>query len=603
MQQLPIQRFAARTLPALLRLTSRRVGTKRFLREISPDEPNAPPVESTFSEFERAVGATAELLHRVGLAPGDRVLFLAENSADYQILQLAVQTLRAEPCALFASLGATAACALAERLTPKVLFVSSQAQFDKLHGILEGLERAGLTLIITVRPLERSPVAVAIHRMQDVKSTPFERADFDARIDAVEATDPFLLLFTSGTAGKQKGVRLTQDAFVRALEGGRAATAMTESDDGLMFLPFGHVAGQCQFMLAIAVGHALVMVSRREDLQRAFCLGPTYAFAVPMVYEKLKERVEANLQHAPKVVRSLLTTAVHRATTSGSHRPSQLVDRGLGALARWTVGRKLRRTLGGRLRMVASGGAAAAPSLARFFEAMGIPFMSFYGMSETCGLIASHEIEKPRDLTSLGSISPDLEWSVTADGELCVKGPMLMRGYLDEADNRESFDEHGFFHTGDLVQVCDENATMRLSGRRKSLILLSTGKKLSPEPIEARLSALPFVEAALLVGDGRPYVGAILFVRPEDLENTGVDEATELDDLLKTVHDELEGLSGYERPKRLLVIPSSPSQFPDFVTPTLKLKRASVVAALSPQLDAVYAATKGSGLLHSPLRA
>ncbi|MGC4068753.1 MAG: AMP-binding protein [Polyangiaceae bacterium] len=602
MQQLPIQRFAARTLPALLRLTTRRVGTQRFLREISSDQPDAPPSESTFAEFERAVAGTAEFLRKSGLAPRDRVLFLAENSGDYQILQLAAQTLRAEPCALFASLGEKAACALAERLKPRVLFVSSQAQFDKLETVMGALRRAGLELVIVPRPLDRVPTDVAIHRMQDVKATPFTRESFDALVDAVEGTDPFLLLFTSGTAGKQKGVRMTQDAFVRALEGGRAATAMTEADDGLMFLPFGHVAGQCQFMLAIAVGHALLLVSRREDLPRAFLLGPTYAFSVPMVYEKLKERVEANLARAPKVLRALLTSAVDRATTEGNRRDAKITDRALCALARLTVGRKLRRTLGGRLRMVASGGAAAAPSLAHFFEAMGIPFMSFYGMSETCGLIASHEIEKPRDLASIGSMSPDLEWTVTADGELCVKGPMLMSGYLDEADNRESFDERGFFHTGDLVQIDEATSTMRLNGRRKSLILLSTGKKLSPEPIEARLSALPFVEAALLFGDGRPYVGAILFVRPEELENAELDDTAELDGLLKTVHGELEELSGYERPKRLLVIPSSPSQFPDFVTPTLKLKRASVVAALSPQLDAVYAAPKGPGLLHSPLR-
>jgi long-chain acyl-CoA synthetase len=603
MLQLPIQRFAARTLPALLRLTSKRVGAKRFLREISPDRPEAPPTESTFSEFENAVAASAEFLRRAGLEPGDRVLFVAENSGDFQVLQLAVQTLRAEPCVVFASLGEAATCVLAKRLAPKVLFVSTQAQLDKVEGVLEALTQLGLALVICAGPLERPPIEIATHAMHEVKSTPFARDAYDAWVDAVGDADPFLVLFTSGTAGKQKGVQLTQDAFVRALEGGRSATAMTQEDDGLMFLPFGHVAGQCQFMLAVALGHSLILVSRREDLPRAFLLGPTYAFAVPMVYEKLKERVEQNLGRTPRPLRTVLLAAVTRAMEVDHARPTTLADRGFCAIARSVVGRKLRRSLGGRLRMVASGGAAAAPSLARFFEAMGIPFMSFYGMSETCGLIASHEIEKPRDITNLGSLSPDLQWYITADGELCVQGPMMMRGYLDEADNLESFDDRGFFHTGDLVEISKDSGALRLSGRRKSLILLSTGKKLSPEPIEAQLSALPFVEAALLVGDGRPYVGAILFVRPEEVENTVAPFRSKLDGLLRTVHDELEGLSGYERPKRLLVIPSSPSKFPDFVTPTLKLKRASVVAALSTQLDAVYAAPDGPGLLHSPTSA
>jgi long-chain acyl-CoA synthetase len=586
MPALEVQRFAFRTIPALLRQTAARVPARRFLRELTATPHDEGVIEWSFANFERAVAGTSEFLARAGFAPGDRVLFVAENSRDYQVLSVATQALRAVPSVAFANLSAAAVCDIALRVRPRCVFVSTQEQWDKLGTVAQALIASGLVLRIS--PVALLPVEhLRDERVSELENTECDRSRWEARVDAVGPEDPFLLLFTSGTTGRQKGVILHQDAFVRSLEGGRTATGMTELDDGLMFLPFAHIAGQCQFMLAIALGHSLIMVSHREALPKAFTLGPTYSFAVPMVYEKLRERVTTELDSLPWPVRPLLKACV--GTCAAAPKPGfHPVPRVIVAMAQSTIGRRLKQSLGGRLRMVASGGAVAAPSLARFFESMGLPFISLYGMSETCGLIASQSVAGLRTPGSVGQRSPDLELRINETSELCVKGPMLMRRYLEDEDNSEAFDEEGYFRTGDLAKRDAQTDEISLIGRSKSLLVLSTGKKLSPEPIEEHLSTLPPIGAAMLVGESRPYVSAILFVVPGALESLGKTKSVVAKALHQRLARHLDGFSDYERPKRLLVVPSLPADHPNFVTPTLKLKRSVILEAYASEIDRLY---------------
>jgi len=291
--RLPVHRFADRTLPALLARNAERVPERVFLRFLDPAAPAAPPRDLTFAAFRDLAARAAAFLEAAGVGAGDRVLLLAENSPEWPAFSLAAQALRAEPAGLFASLAAGPAEEIARRVKPRVIFVSTRAQWQKLAPAAADLAAGGLTAVLSLEPLPEGslPPGVAAAAGDDVfapGAPALTPARFAARAASVTEDDPFLLLFTSGTTGRQKGVRIVQRAIVSAVDCGVAGVRTEEADLGLHLLPFGHVAGHDQFCLALAQGHALAMISRREDLLAALALAQSLvpeAIALEVVYE------------------------------------------------------------------------------------------------------------------------------------------------------------------------------------------------------------------------------------------------------------------------------------------------------------------------------
>ncbi len=559
--------FGPATLPQALVATARRKPDGVFLQVVDPRAPGAPPQAITFAGFERLVRRAAAFLDQQRVGPGERVLILSENSPGWQAFALGAQALRAEPAALFAQLGAEQAASLALRVRPRVVVASTAAQWAKLAPVAARLAEAGLSAVVTEEAVDPSTLPAGVQRscaeliLRADAAPELSAGDLEQLVRLQGGEDSFMLLFTSGTTGRPKGVRLPQRAMMRAIEGGRASTGCREGDVGLHFLPFAHVAGHDQFMLALAQGHGLVMVSRREDLARGLALGPTYLFSVPLVYERIRDEVRARLARVPAPLRPL---------------------------ARLLAGRAVRRRLGGRVRALYAGGAATPPGLAEFFEGLGLPFVELYGMSETAGLISSNLLHGARTPGSAGHLSSHLEARIADDGELCVRGGTLMTGYLDAADEEGAFTPDGFFRTGDLARLAPDG-TLEVQGRKKSLLVLSTGKKVSPEPIEQAIAAVAPFAGAVLLGDGRPYVAVAVFVPRPELERLGAAHADLPAELLRRVRAALGTLSDYEQPKRLLVVPGSPEEVPGLLTPTLKLRRDAFLARMREEVELLYA--------------
>jgi long-chain acyl-CoA synthetase len=318
------------------------------------------------------------------------------------------------------------------------------------------------------------------------------------------------------------------------------------------------------------------------------------------VYEKLLGKVVEQLETKPWPVRRLLGSALARVTESPPNRKETWNYRASAFLVKTALGERVKQSLGGRIRMLASGGASAPPALGRFFETVGIPFLSLYGMSETSGLICSQTVDHERDEGSVGLPSPDLELKIAENGELRVKGPLLMASYLESEDALDAMDEEGYFRTGDLVVLDPNNGQYHIVGRSKNLLVLSTGKKISPEPVETALEAVPPLTGVVVLGDGRPYVTALVFVPPKSLRALGANESAILSALNAIVRRALTDISEFERPKRLLVVPGSPSDWSEFVTPTLKLKRAPIIAAYTVAIERLYQLESGNGFILVP---
>lgn len=591
MTRLPVQRFLDRTVPAQLVRTVQRFGAKPFLHFFDPALPEAPPRLVTYAGFRELTARAAAFLAASGLAPGERVLLLAENSPEWLAVSLATQVLRAEPAGLFSVLSAGPCEAIARRVRPRAIYVSTEAQWRKLAPAAADLVAAGLRVVLShqLLPADTVPAglrAVTVAEALGPVATPL--ADFDARAAAVTEEDPFLLLFTSGTTGRQKGVRLPQRTIVAAIDCGAAGCETTPDDLGLHLLPFGHVAGHDQLCLALAQGHTLAMIARKEDVPRALALSPTYVFSVPLVYERIRNQALATIARMPWPLRRLLTAGLAAGARVRVDGSRSLLDRALGAIASMLVGGKVRRGLGGRVRGLFSGGAAAAAPLFRFFEGLGIPFVELYGMTETAGMVAMNPFSGPRRAGSVGLISPDHEVRLADDGELQVRGPLLLTGYLEPEDGAGAFTGDGYYRTGDLARI-EPDGSLWITGRKKHLMVLSTGKKIAPEPIELAIaSAAPF-QGAVLLGEGQPFVTAAVFVAQEDLTRLAATGGATPEALLASLKGALAGFSTYEQPKKLLVVAGAPTDYPELVTPTLKVKRDAAVAFLGERVAALYA--------------
>ena len=592
MRTFKLTRFADRTLPALLRATARRSPDATFLRVLDPAARDAAPAEVTFAAFERAVRRAVASLSAAGMRAGDRMLMLAENSPAWQEVALGAQVLRAEPAALFANLSDEPARAIALRVRPKVAFVSGPAQWEKLAPVAGQLAAAGLTAVIAEEPLPPGALPPGVRQLSVSEvvgqgALDLDDARWNALVDAVGAEDPFLLLFTSGTTGRPKGVRLPQRAIVHAIDGGNSAVGTGPADLGVHFLPFAHVAGHDQFMLAMAQGHALLLVLRREDIERAFTFGPTYAFSVPLVYDRFRSAVETKVDSLPGPLRKLARASLDASVRVRVEGSRSLSDRILTRIADRLVGGPLRHKLGGRMRALFAGGAPASPALFRFLEGLGIPCVELYGMTETAGLVSSNLLDAPRRPGSAGFLTPDQEIRFDEDGELLVRGPLLLSGYLEPEDAVGAFTDDGFYRTGDRARI-DEEGCLRIEGRKKHLLVLSTGKKLAPEPLELAIAGTPPFQGAVLLGEGRPFVSAAVFVAPDFLARLAAEGRDAAEALLPAVRGALHAFSDYEKPKKLLILPGSPADHPSIITPTLKVKRAALLELLGPRLAALY---------------
>jgi len=592
MRTLTLKRFAGRTLPALLRATARRSPDATFLRVLDPAARDAAPAEVTFADFERAVRRAATSLSAAGLRAGDRLLMLAENSPAWQEVALGAQALRAEPAALFANLSDEPARAIALRVRPKVVFVSGPAQWEKLAPVAGQLVAAGLVAVIAEEPLPPGALLPGVRQLPVSEvvgdgAAAMDDARWNGLVDAVGPEDPFLLLFTSGTTGRPKGVRLPQRAIVHAIDAGNSAVGTGPGDLGVHFLPFAHVAGHDQFMLALAQGHALLLVLRREDIERAFTFGPTYAFSVPLVYDRFRTAVEEKVDSLPGPLRRLTRAALAAGVRVRVEGSRALGDRILTRVADRLVGGPLRKRLGGRMRSLFAGGAPASPALFRFLEGLGIPCVELYGMTETAGMVSSNLLDVPRRPGSAGFLTPDHEIRFDEDGELLLRGPLLLSGYLEPEDAAGAFTDDGFYRTGDRARIDDEGC-LRIEGRKKHLLVLSTGKKLAPEPLELAIAGTPPFQGAVLLGEGRPFVSAAVFVAPDFLARLAAEGRDAAEALLPAVRTALHAFSDYEKPKKLLILPGSPADHPSIITPTLKVKRAALLELLGPRLAALY---------------
>lgn len=514
----------------------------------------------TYQAFYQQVRARAGGLRALGLQRGDRIAIMAENSLDWSITDWACQCLGIVVATIFPTLPADQASYIVQDSASKVVFAGT----DELA---ERLQNAG------ARVVQWSELAELA-----AQHGPLDPAEFDREIDAGKTEDLATLIYTSGTSGVPKGVMLSHRALTWV--GGAVVSNLPVNQDDrfLSFLPMSHVFERVDgqilpLSLGASIAYSKSLASLANDIVRA---QPTVLLVVPRFLENVKEKILDGVSKAPPIRQKLFRWALDQGTRKATGRPAPfyfLTDR--------LVGSKIRERLGGKVRLMASGGAALPLDVSHFFLAFGIKLLQGYGLTESSAGITINHPDRNRPHT-VGEPLPGMEVRIAADGEVLLRGPALMDGYLN-LPNDGSIDADGWFYTGDIGEM--EGTYLKITDRKKDLLVLGNGKNVAPMPIENQLRSSRFISEAVVLGDGLDSCIALLVPNAANVRaELGLGEEVALADhpgvkkLIKGEVDRInQTLAGYERIKRHALLERPFTIESGELTPSMKVKRRVVV--------------------------
>ncbi|MHB1951081.1 MAG: AMP-dependent synthetase/ligase [Acidiferrobacteraceae bacterium] len=518
----------------------------------------------TWRAFAALAGRYRRALAQEQLAPGERVGICARNSIEWLLFEQAALSLDLVVVPLFFNDRADNLGWCLEHSGARLLLIEDGALWQEVGRAAQGVRRA---VVLTD---SSEPRACALGKWLPPEGEAL-------RLPHQDPDRLATIVYTSGTTGRPKGVMLSHDNILSNVDALLAAlpTVRREPHRLLSFLPLSH-------MLERTVGSYVPMAapwevifgrgvqSLAEDLKR---FHPTLIVAVPRVFERIDQRLNERTRGSR--VRQRL---FQRTVAAGWRRfkgEATFTDRLLRPVLDGLVGRAARAAFGGRLRFVFIGGAAMAPRLFATFTGLGLTFVHGYGLTETAPVICCNRLEN-NDPLSVGYVLPGVEARLDEGGELEVRGPNVTRGYWqDPKATAEVFTSDGWFRTGDLARVDEGRIT--LAGRRKEIIVMSNGEKVSPQDAEQAILADPVFQQILLVGEGRPGL-VLLAVAPS------LPEA----ELVRRANARLHGFPGYVRVRRVYRVDEPWTVENGLLTPTLKLKRAKIERRYAGELASLY---------------
>jgi long-chain acyl-CoA synthetase len=553
------------------------------------------------ADFLARTAALAAGLEKVGVSRGDRVMLLTDNRPEWHMVDLATVDLGAADVPVYGTLTSAqiayqvkdsgSIAAVVENADQMAKFLEIRSQCPELRHLIQ-IEGPCSPDVL--------PLAEVIDSGRSGESVDL----FWQRAARVQAEDLLTLIYTSGTTGNPKGVTLTHENLVQNVLPSAERAVVDREDFCLEFLPLCHVFERMLGYLYMYRGVTKAYCSVYHVADLLTTIRPTVFASVPRIYEKVYDKVMGTVNSAPAVRRALFNWALQ---TGRKAYPRQLAGQPTGglamALADKLVLSKVRGALGGRLKFCVSGGAPLPLFINEFFHSIGIRILEGYGLTETSPVVAVNGIAVGESkLGTVGRAISNVEAKVAADGELCVKGPSVMKGYWNLPEKTaEVFDEEGFFLTGDIAEIDDEGF-IRITDRKKDIIVTAGGKNIAPQPIEAELKRSPLVDNAVIIGDRRPYLVVLLSPSVEGLEKWAEDAGVKyesieqlttnpgvlamFEDVVRTTNA---NLASYEQIKKHTVLPLMLSIDDGTLTPTLKVKRRVVEKQYAELIEKLYA--------------
>jgi long-chain acyl-CoA synthetase len=558
----------------------------------------------THDELRNGVELLAAGLHDLGIRKGDRVGIISENRTEWFIADFAMTGLGIIDVPVFPTLTPKQLQYIYHDCDAVCVVVSNQLQLNKLRQVWDDLPM--LRHIITMNEIECDDERVISMKalMQKAESTTTAQHRRDLYVSTaaqIKPDDLLTLIYTSGTTGNPKGVMLTHNNLVSNVLSSQTVITLYDTDSLVSYLPLCHIFERMAgFYLAFSVGGSLTIAESIDtvaELMRQ--VRPTMMTSVPRLFERIRLRILSTVEKDKPIKQKIFRWAysVGEAVIDGKGGPLVGLQH---ALADKLVFSKIRDRFGGRLRFFVSGGAALNPEIGRFFQVFGIKIVEGYGLTESSPVISVHRLEDIA-LGTVGTPIPGVEVTIAEDGEILARGPNIMRGYWrNEEETAKTIDSEGWLHTGDIGEF-NSRGHLRITDRKKHLLVSSGGKNIAPQPIEALIAQCPFVDQVMLVGDAREYCTALLVLDKEAakawaeknaVQPTPWEELVGNPTLRSAVEKEINklqrDLSKYERVRRFAIIPEPFSVENGMLTPTLKVKRKAVLERYSELVDSLY---------------
>jgi long-chain acyl-CoA synthetase len=563
-------------------------------------------VPLTHRQLAEQVQAASVGLRQLGLGDGDRVAILSENRPEWAVADYACLAARCVDVPIYPTLPSRQAEYILRDSGAAVIMVSSADQLAKVQAIRERLP--ALRHLIAFDPAAGAAGVIDFAELLTRGRSAFERyPDWRSHALAAGPDDLATLIYTSGTTGDPKGVMLTHGNIASNVTTCVGLFDFGETDECLSFLPLSHIFERMfghysMFHTGVVINYAGGIDTVAADMQE---LRPTMMASVPRLYEKIYARVLDSVRTSSAPRRRLFGWA---RQVGEAHVDRRLAGAPIPAwlalqhrLADRLVFTKLRARTGGRIRLFVSGGAPLSPDVARFFFAAGLPILEGYGLTETSPVMAVN-VSGHTKIGTVGRPIPGVEIRIEPDGEIVTRGPNVMRGYYRKPDaTAEALDPDGWFHTGD-IGLLDAEGYLRITDRKKDLIVTAAGKNIAPQPIENLAKTSKYVSNAVMLGDRRPFPIMLIVPNAEALKGWAARHGLSVDDfdqlvrraevrdkLAREVQRTLRDLAQFEMPKKFLILPRDFSIDGGELTPTLKVRRRVVEERHRSSIEALYA--------------
>jgi long-chain acyl-CoA synthetase len=580
----------SRTMADLVSLAGRKHADRPALKHKVGDE----WVDVSYKELAEKVKHVALGLVDLGIQPGDKVSILSNTRPEWTY-------------ACFGILGAGATCvSIYQTNSPeechyvlhhsesRAVFVEDQEQLQKIRHMEAELPE--LELIIVMEPSGDIGNAVPLDDLC-ARGAARPDSDYEERLAGVGDDDMCLYIYTSGTTGPPKGCLLTHGNY-------RRVTDMVESDGVLksdevvyLFLPLAHAFALLIQFLTFDIGSAIAYWEKdpQKIIPNLMEVKPTYFPSVPRIFEKIYTL--ANSAGDPAEIKQAVELGfkVRQMEERGEEVPAEL--QAAFDEADQKLYQNVRNLFGGNLRQAVTGAAPISKEILEFFYACGVPVMEGYGMTETSTVASANRPDAFR-FGSVGKPLPNVEAKIAEDGEVLLRGPNIFQGYFKNEEATKETLTDGWLHTGDLGSI-DEDGFLYITGRKKDIIITAGGKNITPANLENGLKQNRWISQAVVIGDRRPYLVALITLDPEELPAFAQEHGLQPEDVytsdemravVQSVVDEVNSAVGrVEQIKKFTILQNDLSQPTGELTPTLKVKRNIVNEKYAGEIEALYA--------------
>ncbi len=583
-----------KTIPAIYLNRIKASGPKVAFITISGDK------TMSWNEVNGYIRAIYNFLCNQNLRRLEKVAIISQSRPEWIMTDIAIQCAQLVTVPIYPNNTIEDVSYILSHSDSKLIFLEDSTQYEKIKKVF--LKTSKEVPIVIFDAPNNLKGALSFKELISSYSMPVR--DFEDSAKSVNEDDPFSIVYTSGTTGVPKGVVLTQKNIVSEISSVICGLNITENDVSVTFLPFAHILGRVESLACVYVGFAIGFAENINKVAEAILkIKPTILVSVPRIYEKIFIKIKSAVEESSSFKTKLFNWAVAVGRKVAREKSN---NKGLSPIlflkhlvADKLVFTKIREKMGGRLKLTISGGAALNAELCEFFHACGIKILEGYGLTETTAAIA---VNRP-DNYGFGTVGlpiDGVEIKIAEDGEILVRGNVVFKEYYNDPLNTKNAFKDGWFLTGDIGYI-DEKGRVVITDRKKDIIVTSGGKNIAPQKIENMLRNTKFISQAMVWGDGKPYLVALITLNEAEILDWAKNKAIkfqsikelicnkEVEELIRFNIEAINGkLANFETIKRFRILPCDFAIDAGELTPSLKIKRKTVYERYKVFLEEMY---------------